>query len=71
MDTNTAPMLDEYEMAARLKLSVHTLRKDRSGPRRIPYFRIGRAIRYSADTVMRELECLQEGGTTATKGAAA
>lgn len=66
MTTKNTLVVDEIEMAAMLNVSVHYLRKDRQTLRRIPYFRIGRCIRYSADYVMCELEKLKEGGTLTT-----
>ncbi len=63
MNSDTPLVVDENAMAKMLSLSVHYLRKDRQTHRRIPFFRIGGRIRYSTDTVMRELAKLKEGGT--------
>ena len=54
--------IDEYEAAALLGLSVHTLRKDRTTARRIPFFRIGRAIRYNAQRIGEALATMEVGG---------
>ncbi len=38
-------VIDEHELAIALGMSVHFLRKDRCGPRLIPFYRIGGSIR--------------------------
>ncbi len=52
----------EHEAAAYLGLSVHTLRKDRTGARRIPFYRIGSAIRYDLDRLDAALTNFECGG---------
>ena len=52
----------ELEAATALGLSVHTLRKDRQHDRRIPYFKIGSAVRYNLDRVREALTALEVGG---------
>lgn len=56
-------VLDEHQMAEALGLSVHTLRKDRGTARRIPFYKIGSAIRYDVNRVREALAMLEEGGT--------
>lgn len=61
--------LTEHEMAEALGLSVHTLRKDRQRQRRIPFFKLGSAVRYNVDRVREALATFEEGGTQRhTKG---
>ncbi len=55
--------LTEHEMAEALGLSVHTLRKDRQRQRRIPFFKLGSAVRYDVNRVRETLAQLEEGGT--------
>lgn len=52
----------EYDLAAAIGMSVDFLRKDRSGKRIIPFFRIGKAIRYNPQRVNEALASLEEGG---------
>ncbi|MCF8203658.1 MAG: helix-turn-helix domain-containing protein [Methylotenera sp.] len=54
--------LTEHEMAEALGLSVHTLRKDRQRQRRIPFFKLGSAVRYNVDRVREALAKFEEGG---------
>lgn len=61
----TPQLMDEHEMAAALKLSVHTLRRDRVGARRIPFFRIGTSVRYDLDRVWEALAANEIGGPVA------
>ncbi len=56
--------VDEHEAAEHLKLSVHTLRKDRREEMRIPFFRIGAAIRYDLDRVDAALAAMECGGNS-------
>jgi hypothetical protein len=53
---------DEHRAADYLDLSVHTLRKDRREAMRIPFYRIGAAIRYDLDRVDAALDALEVGG---------
>ena len=65
MQTETKPgalTVDEHEAAAALGLSVHTLRKDRQHDRRIPYYKIGSAVRYDLGRVREALAALEHGG---------
>lgn len=62
--SNAAPQLgfDEYAIARALGVSVHTLRKDRTGARRIPFYKIGSTVRYNLDRVREALAELEVGG---------
>jgi hypothetical protein len=60
--TQCALTVGEYEAAQALGLSVHTLRKDRQSSRRIPFFKIGSAVRYNLDRVREALTALEVGG---------
>lgn len=63
MQNATTPsrlVVDEFAVAEALSLSVHTVRKDRQHDRRIPFFKIGGAVRYNLDRVraaLLEMEC--------------
>lgn len=61
---STAPViaLTEQQAAEALGFTIHWLRKDRAGPRKIPFFRIGRAVRYSPERIRQALERFEEGG---------
>lgn len=59
--------LTEHEMADALGLSVHTLRKDRQRERRIPFFKLGSAVRYDVNRVREALAAFEEGGSTRGK----
>lgn len=48
-----------------LGLSIHTVRKDRVGAQRIPFYRIGSAIRYDLDRIDETLAELEVGGLAA------
>jgi hypothetical protein len=52
----------EYVIAEELGISVHTLRKDRIKHRRLPFFKIGSAVRYNLDRVREALAALEIGG---------
>ena len=52
----------EHEIAQAVGLSVYTLRKDRAGDRRIPFYKIGGSVRYSLDRVRDALAELEVGG---------
>jgi len=58
--------VDEYVVAEQLGLSIHTLRKDRRTHRRLPYFKIGSAVRYNLERVREALDALEVGGPTPT-----
>ena len=57
--------ISEYEAAALLGLSVHTLRKDRTSLRRIPFFKVGRSVRYNAQRLSEALAAMELGGPDA------
>ena len=52
----------EHVIAEELGISVHTLRKDRVKHRRLPFFKIGSAVRYNLDRVREVLRELEIGG---------
>ncbi len=52
----------EFDLAASIGMSVDFLRKDRITKRIIPFFRIGKAIRYNPQRVNEALASLEEGG---------
>ncbi|RVT49648.1 helix-turn-helix domain-containing protein [Rubrivivax albus] len=54
--------VDEHEAAELLGISVHTLRKDRTKARRIPFFKIGGSVRYSVDRIRAALAEYEHGG---------
>lgn len=59
MQTQTPPpptiAVGEREAATALGLSVHTLRKDRQKARLIPFYKIGRSVRYDMARVREAL----------------
>ncbi|WP_088285933.1 hypothetical protein [Ideonella sp. A 288] len=54
--------VDEFTCAAAVGWSVHTVRKDRAGKRRLPFYRIGRSVRYNLDRVFEALREYEVGG---------
>lgn len=54
--------VDEKTLAATLGMSVAWLRKDRSGARIVPFYRLGSSVRYSIDRVREALDKRAEGG---------
>ena len=54
--------VDEKTLAACLGMSVAWLRKDRSGARILPFYRLGSAVRYNIDRVREALDKHAEGG---------
>ena len=54
--------VDEKTLAACLGMSVAWLRKDRSGARIVPFYRLGTSVRYSIDRVREALDKQAEGG---------
>jgi excisionase family DNA binding protein len=65
MATDTSPhqpKVDEHEAAAYLGLSVDTLRKDRQGERRFPFYKMGRTVRYDVQRLDEALAAMECGG---------
>ena len=60
--TGTRLAVDEKTLAATLGMSVAWLRKDRSGARIVPFYRLGSSVRYSIDRVREALDKRAEGG---------
>ena len=54
--------VDEKTLAACLGMSVAWLRKDRSGARIVPFYRLGTSVRYNIDRVREALDKRAEGG---------
>lgn len=68
MQAETKPtrlVVDEYEAAEALGLSVHTLRKDRVSGRRFPYYKVGSSIRYNIERLRESLAAFEQGGPAA------
>lgn len=61
-ETKSNAPVDEFAAAEFLGLSVHTLRKDRQRDRRIPFYKIGSAVRYDLGRVRDALASLEVGG---------
>jgi len=55
--------VDEIACANSISMSVHWLRKDRRGARRIPFYRLGDRILYDLDRVRASLLKTEEGGS--------
>jgi predicted DNA-binding transcriptional regulator AlpA len=58
----TTSTLDDIEVAKLIKMSLPWVRKDRATKRILPFFRIGRSIRYDAATVLKAVQSRTEGG---------
>ena len=54
--------IGEFALADAIGMSVDFLRKDRSGKRIIPFFRIGKSIRYNPQRVNEALQAIEQGG---------
>ena len=54
--------VDEKTLAEAIGMSVAWLRKDRSGARTVPFYRLGTSIRYNIDRVREALDKRAEGG---------
>ena len=54
--------VDEKTLAEAIGMSVAWLRKDRSGARIVPFYRLGSSVRYSIDRVREALDKQAEGG---------
>ena len=54
--------VDEKTLAESIGMSVAWLRKDRSGARIVPFYRLGTAVRYNLDRVREALDKRAEGG---------
>lgn len=53
---------DTKGIAAALDVSESFVRRDRTGKRLLPFFRIGDLIRYDLDRVLAALQASEEGG---------
>lgn len=56
--------LTEKDIAAEINVSVSWLQHDRVSARIIPFYRIGKNIRYNKARVLAALSNLEEGGNT-------
>ena len=63
--------LTEKDLAAEIKVSVSWLQHDRAGARIIPFYRIGKNIRYNKARVLAALTNLEEGGLSTRRRAVA
>ena len=61
----SAIAVDEKTIADELQMSVAWVRKDRRTTRILPFYRIGKSIRYDLARVRSALKALEEGGVTA------
>lgn len=66
-----AKLLDEYALAEQLGVSIHFLRKDRYGPRTIPFIRLGDLVRYDPISVHSALLAREQGGPRGSRRRAA
>jgi predicted DNA-binding transcriptional regulator AlpA len=62
-------LLTESELAAALKVSVSWLQKDRVGPQKLPFVKIGPNIRYDLEETRKTLKAMLRGGQRATEEA--
>ena len=68
MTTSAAPInVDERACALAIRKSVPWLKKDRRTKKLIPFYRIGRSVRYDLDRVRVALLALEEGGPKAAR----
>jgi hypothetical protein len=54
--------LTDVQIAAEINASVNWVRKDRSGARYLPFYRIGGLVRYNRQRVLEALAPFEEGG---------
>ena len=54
--------VDEIELARLIGMSVDFLRKDRVTRRLLPYYKIGKTVRYDVTRVRQALILMEEGG---------
>lgn len=52
----TATYIDEKQVAEITGLSLSTLRRDRHMRQGMPYYKIGRAVRYSVEDIVEYME---------------
>jgi predicted DNA-binding transcriptional regulator AlpA len=68
---NEKKYINERKVSEITGLALPTLRNDRSTRRRIPYIKIGRAVRYSLDDVIGFMECRKISANRGENNAAA
>jgi hypothetical protein len=65
MNQTEVPLIvDDKKLAEIIGMSLPWVRKDRSTNRLLPFFRVGRAIRYDVSTVRKAFMSRMEGGVT-------
>ena len=63
METKDLPVIaDDKAIAKITQMSLPWVRKDRSTNRILPFFRMGRAVRYNVPVVLAALTAHMEGG---------
>jgi hypothetical protein len=63
METKDLPLIvDDKQIAEIIHMSLEWVRKDRLTKRLLPFFRVGRAIRYDVPTVRKAFIARMEGG---------
>ena len=64
MTSTTTPIVavDEYAAAAAHNVSVHWLRKDRSGAQLVPFTKLGKRVVYDLDRCRLALAAREQGG---------
>jgi len=57
--TETERFIDETETAGMLSISVHTLRGQRHARRGLPFYKIGRSVRYKLSDILSHMSGLR------------
>ena len=65
--TEAERFIDENETAGMLSISVHTLRGQRHARRGLPFYKLGRSVRYRLSDVLEHMSGLKV--KTAERGA--
>lgn len=60
--TDLPVIADDKQIAEIIRMSLPWVRKDRSTKRILPFFRVGRAVRYDVPTVRKAFLSRMEGG---------
>lgn len=68
MDNDAPKLINEYEMARWLGVSVFTLRNDRQRQRNIPFVRLGGRCLYDPQRVYEVLRHYEVGGPRSDEG---
>ena len=67
---STAHYVTDRELAPVLKVSVGFLQKDRIGPQRIPFVRLGDRCLYNVEEVLAAVRAMSVGGPRGRRGRA-